>query len=772
MRDQRLIRVNGYPLGGLRLSAVLLAWTAASIASAQAIRFGPVPSVPRELAPPQADVVPNAIANRLEQARTLAAHKEWGEVIDILTQLSGENTDGVVDLGDGRFVNLHTYCHLQIARFPAKALALYRERVDAQAEQSYHEGVTARNEDLLRHVVDEFFCSSWGDDALLALGELALERADHAAARRRWEQINPLLRDPAGRPLWLALHGIDLDTHWREVVRRWNDRLTAPAWLVYPDSSLDLASVRARLVLASIRAGDLNRATMELDAFRRFHPDSAGRLGGQEGPYALALERLLTGAAELPTEPLDRNWSTFAGSPTRSPNAARLGPITGPAWEEPILLSSSRRWGRVRVSNLQPFNRNLGIRIRTHSPIETETALGCFPIASDGVVYFGDGQQLRAATVADGKPAITDDGVIHRSQPLRGRTAAISDTISRHTLTMVEGVVYGRFGHASTIEFDEHDPSAADQLVGVDVRREGVLAFRTRPDDASWAFDGAPVTGGKHVFVAMRRHGVMPHAFVACFDAVTSRQLWRTSIGLADMPPSVSGSEVAQNLLTLAGDRIYFNTNLGLVAALDTHDGSICWIRRYERHTSEPFLPGQSEPLHFQRNLSPCLLHQGLVIVAPADTPSIFALDALTGQMTWSTDKLPDALHLLGVVRHNLIVSGNRLSALDVRTGKIKFTWPESQTAGIRGMGRGLVAGDEVFWPTRHEIYVIHGVTGARSRTPIRLGAISDGGANLAAADKRLLVVSHNKIMAFGPALPVPPNRKPAKAQERIATSP
>ena len=357
-----------------------------------------------------------------------------------------------------------------------------------------------------------------------------------------------MLRDPTGRPLWLALNGIDLDAHWREVVRRWNTRPTAPAWLVYPDTSFDLASVRARLVLASIRAGDLNRAATELDAFRRFHPESAGRLGGQEGPYAIALERLRTGAAELPAESQDRNWYTFAGSPTRSPNAAKLGPITGPAWEQPIPLESSRRWARVQLGNLQPFNRNLGIRIRKHSTIETETALDCFPVATDGVVYFGDGLQLRAATVATGKPAITGDGVIHRSQPPRGRVAEISGAITRHTLTVAEGVVYGRFGHASTNEFDERDPSAADQLIGVDVRREGVLAFRVRPDDATWSFDGAPVTGGKRVFVAMRRYGVMPHAHVACFDAVTSQRLWRTSIGSADMPPSVGGSETVAEL--------------------------------------------------------------------------------------------------------------------------------------------------------------------------------------------------------------------------------
>jgi hypothetical protein len=159
------------------------------------------------------------------------------------------------------------------------------------------------------------------------------------------------------------------------------------------------------------------------------------------------------------------------------------------------------------------------------------------------------------------------------------------------------------------------------------------------------------------------------------------------------------------------------------------------------------------------------------VIVAPADTPSIFAIDAHTGQILWKADELPDALHLLGVVRQNLIVSGHRLSALDLRTGKLKFTWPESQTAGIRGMGRGLVAGDEVFWPTRNEIYVIHGVTGAQCRQPIRLNPISDRGANLAAANGRLIVAGQDKLMVFGPALPVPPSRKPRKDSEPIATT-
>jgi hypothetical protein len=139
--------------------------------------------------------------------------------------------------------------------------------------------------------------------------------------------------------------------------------------------------------------------------------------------------------------------------------------------------------------------------------------------------------------------------------------------------------------------------------------------------------------------------------------------------------------------------------------------------------------------------------------------------------LIWSTDALPNSQHLLGVVRQNLIVTGNQLSAIDIRTAKLNFVWPKGQQPGLQGMGRGIVAGDEVYWPTQSEIYVIHGVTGAQSRPPIRLNSIGNHGANLAAAKGRLIAAGHDKVTVFGPALPVPPNRDPLKENEPVATT-
>jgi outer membrane protein assembly factor BamB len=247
--------------------------------------------------------------------------------------------------------------------------------------------------------------------------------------------------------------------------------------------------------------------------------------------------------------------------------------------------------------------------------------------------------------------------------------------------------------------------------------------------------------------------------------------LWRTRIGSADTLAGGLGNEITHNLLTLVGDRLYFNTNLGLVAALDANNGQVCWLTRYPRLTGKSFSPGADVPLHFDRDPSPCVYHNGLVVVAPSDTPDLFALDAETGKFVWVNHQLPDALHLLGVIGRKLVVSGNRISTLDLESGKIAWNWPESSTAGIRGMGRGLVAGNEIFWPTRTEIYALDPESGARTRTPISLSPVSDCGANLAVAGGRLIAAGYDKLIAFGTPTPAPEPNLPRTPTGAVQTS-
>ena len=114
-----------------------------------------------------------------------------------------------------RYVNLSDACQMQLAARPAEALKLYRRRVDPVAEKWYEEGIARRDAKLLDRVVQQAFASSWGDKALMALGEIHLEEGDFSAARWCWERILPVEAPP--RP---------------------------SSWPGYPDSTLDPAAVR------------------------------------------------------------------------------------------------------------------------------------------------------------------------------------------------------------------------------------------------------------------------------------------------------------------------------------------------------------------------------------------------------------------------------------------------------------------------------------------------------------------------------------------------
>src|SRR4029077_20028489 len=67
------------------------------------------------------------------------------------------------------------------------------------------------------------------------------------------------------------------------------------------------------------------------------------------------------------------------------------------------------------------------------------------------------------------------------------------------------------------------------------------------------------------------------------------------------------------------------------------------------------------------------------------------------------------------------------------------------------GYGRGLLAGDQIYWPTKTEIHVLDQATGKRSdRPPIKLMEMfQTGGGNLAVGDGYLVVAQPEALWLF-----------------------
>jgi outer membrane protein assembly factor BamB len=273
-----------------------------------------------------------------------------------------------------------------------------------------------------------------------------------------------------------------------------------------------------------------------------------------------------------------------------------------------------------------------------------------------------------------------------------------------------------------------------------------------RDEIDKWSFEGAPLCDGAHVYVAVRKSGVPPQAHVACLDAQTGERRWRRKICEAHTLVPAEADEITHHLLTLAEDTIYYNTNLGAIAALRASDGQIRWIRQYER--VEQTSPSESAG-HMQRDLTPCIYHQGLIIAAPQDSQYVLGLDAATGQKLWDSNLLTDVVHLLGVSGDTLVASGRSLWWVNIRSGKVLHCWPDVQKPGGGGYGRGLLAAGTVYWPVRADanasdsLYVFEIRRAEQVQEPIDLRVYGATAGNLVMVDDYLVIAGADKLFAL-----------------------
>lgn len=661
-----------------------------------------------------------ATRTHLEQVKAFVGNQQWDEAVETLRQVAENHGGKVIGLTPRRFIAVRDYCHLILASLPREALELYRSRVDPQAERWYQQGLRERDAEPLRAVVEQFFCSSWGDEALEALGELALEAGDYGNARGYWQRILP-------------------PEYWLKCEPALAREDGTPTVLVYPDTNLPLVDVRARLVLLLILEGESISARQALDAFAQEFGRAEGKLGGRQTEYAERLHELLTESAQWPAPQTTDDWPTFGGSPTRNkvmPHAVELG---------------SLRWRKSLAPAPAP---DFSYSVRRVAE-RKDAMLSYHPLLVDGLVLVNSADEIRAYNAQTGAPAWGDDAVIFKFETL-GAVAPSARHSSlgapRFTMTALNRRLYARMGNPVTSPMHEmFGQPRPGFLVCLDLAAQGKVVWDTRrslPREEAWTFEGSPVTDGVNVYVAMRRSGVQPQAYVACLDAEQGRLRWRRLICSAESPAQGQTEEITHSLLTLDHGTLYYSTNLGAIAALDARDGQPKWVSRYPRVKS---IDVNDRAKHLYRDLTPCLYDRGVVYAAPADCRDILALDASTGLLMWSAPHPEDAIHLLGVGGGNLIVSGDKLWWLDAATGKAaRDPFPASPPP--KGFGRGILAGSLVYWPTQTMIYVFDQRSGeAKSTIELSTRGAGIGGGNLLVNGDSLLIATSRELLSFSP---------------------
>lgn len=793
----------------------------------------------RSISLPPADVeeLDSASAAHLENAKRFLAENQWAEAVEAIRRVQEAEPTRLVEVdlarpiaGFERYVAAAEYCQWRLAALAAEspeALAHYRRLVDSLAKGWLREGSEQNYELLLRRVVDQAFASSAADDALLDLGDLALARGDQSAARAAWQRIAPsltvppsateALRAPTGSPLWLPLKSFDFAQNGAELKALLESATALPPGC-YPDTDLDLAAVRARLVLCSIFEGSRERAAVELQLLRLLDPGAEGQLGGRRGRYVDLLQSLLDESAAWPLPRVIPDWPTFAGNAARNKAApVEIDPASQPLWSFSLpRLSADREWigeGRLRVAE------DIKSVLAYHPIVLGQTVLLRLDARGNSYVVALDLKSGQEQWRVDYSRGLVDVRPAEQADELAGEPFAVSDAhadlprhagVARFTLSAHGNKLFAMMGSQVTIPDERRLERwlAKDQgfLLGLDIRTQGkpLEGFPIRPEGSDWTFEGPPQCDGELVYTAMRRvEGTRTQIYLAAYELQTfageqpdfrdedarprGRLKWRTR--LCSSPTLLGGqfAELTHLLVTLDGGRVYLNTQAGVVAAVNAADGRLLWLVKYPR---APVRTGNPDHIdqHLFRDLTPAVAYKDLLLVAPADSDRIFALEAATGQLAWSLPpgEAADAVHLLGAQGDVLLASGDRLYWIDANSGRLLTQFPAGggNAAGLaapspRGLGRGTLGNNHVWFPTRETVFVFDVQPAAtdfghqpRLVREIALASRGLTGGNIVLAEGVLLIATGNRLLAFDELGPSAAGERGGSAGERGASAP
>jgi hypothetical protein len=750
-----------------------VAWIGIVVATAQ---DSLQPKAP--LGPPPASIAPleNSTRVQIEHAESLQANGPAEEVLEAFRRVIDLHGDRLLQWPDSdraipthftRYRTVRDRAWLRLASLRGTApdvLAAFRRQVDPQARRWFEQSGNERDR-MSQRIVDELFLSSFGDNALLRLGDSALERGEYDSARRYLEGIGPGLRFVANRderlqlagnrPLWLPFVGADVEKVW-PIVAPLFAAPEEPTEVVYPDTDLSLAEVRARLALVSILEGNFERAAIEIAILRQVSPESTGTIAGQTGKLVELTQVMLAEARRWSPLSASGDWSTFAGGSARN----RVQPPIHELSDAPIWSVPLPRW----TADEEALTSN---RVRVAE--DARGLLPYHPLVLGGLAVLQtqpSRNHVQAYRLKNGEPVLPAVGAIPVATESYDRRSSLgvprfAPTADGMTMFLIEG-----FPRLSLAE-ERQRPECQLQAIDLSADRKLLWEFSPKLPELNdqLVLTGPPALDGARLFVTLRRReAARDEIHVAALDVRDGRVLWKQFIGAAEPATNATWTELTSQLLTVDQGTVYCNTNAGLVAALESRTGRVRWMTSYPRASWESRDPDRNH-LHFYRDLNPCLVDRGVVVVAPTDCNRLFALDATNGIPLWVTpaELAADAVHLLGVANDRLAVSGECVYWFDIRTGQLLGRYPEPFKAAPgfarpspRGYGRGILAGHHLYWPTRDSILVFDhaGVSSNGHSRPvvnreISLAKHGATGGNLVLANETLLVAGADRLFAF-----------------------
>jgi outer membrane protein assembly factor BamB/tetratricopeptide (TPR) repeat protein len=600
-----------------------------------------------------------------------------------------------------------------IASLPPGGLATYRVINDPAARNLFLEAQDQFDERKMEQVAQEFFPTSFGDDAMAWLAEISHDRG---AARQAVLRLDQALK--------------------------------------HPSPTIPKTAALARIVLSYADMGQrpaAEKALADLEQAVTDPKNGALRLGHSEGAEALAK--------------LKDRVSKIAEKKTATP----ANPATGGGWET--------YFGNAAHNRFLPTRKNVGLRkwsVPINQLLEgpgadtsgaskilnadgtpiIDPTMNYHLVSKDGYFYLCNANSIAAYPTGNPQPGLSSAGgnvkfffpndaqptakpkESNKDRVMRARFGRMAGAGVRHHpyfVTLAGDRLYAVLGaEANTLDPDmwrgQEVKQQANYLVSLGYQ-SGKLIWSLQPDVRSQFFDShskadqewlktvffasAPVYESGVLYVlAVQSHG-LNDAWAAAFDADNGRLLWRTQICSANA--YTVGGPVQPDLalpVAVANGTVYAVTNLGAVAAIDAMSGNIKWLRVYDRQQVVDRFNnrGMRVASDFWGPNAP-VVHENLLIVTPQDSDFLYAYDIETGKRVWEISRTEregsNLKHILGISNGALVVTGQNIQFFQMKGGAALGDANNPILFDSPIKGRGIVTDNMVLIPTEKALVSI-----------------------------------------------------------------
>ncbi|MEE2643191.1 MAG: hypothetical protein VX768_21360 [Planctomycetota bacterium] len=601
-----------------------------------------------------------------------------------------------------------------------EALRIYRERMDTEAEALLQAALEGEDVEQLQQVVQNYFCSSIGDDATDRLAHIRFEKGFFSSAETCWNAL-------------ISAEGFPVESNLR-----------------YPDSDLPQLELVCHSLACSVFQRDSVMSERKLEFLRSQFPGKTFLFAGKRG----------------------LSWDQL-GDAVRSTLQRLKSGNQATGW--PVDLQGKSSW---KVP-LNPQSRKNMPGFGATPPVADypEFTLATFPEFYQQNVYWRDDHQVYRWSLAqpdrEGETDSRPETIW--STPFPEQTSP--DTRKRlgrpvFDLTLGEGMLFARMGDPRTSYRNDRITRNRSYLLGLDLQQgERLLpGFPLENEDPRIEFDATPVVKQGRLFVVRRktfRDNAVGQIRIECLELSQSSRAeqlkvrWRFESVSGESNNRGTWDEVTNTRLLLVEDQVAF-VGLGFVVLLDQASGQPRWIADYHRDRFS--LAGSDDdpveaglPTRFREQ---AIFVKGKLLVAPSDSRCLFCFDGRTGRCLWKAET-EGTSHLLGTTEDAVLVSGHHLHWYSMESGKLVARFPATRPSPrsgfglseVRGIGEGMLVEPFFYWPTMNKIFVFEtefnraGQPVLRQVVDLKMRKVSGG--NLRVRGGIMLIAGDQSLVAF-----------------------